>query len=96
MFNIEFKPKANTIYLSGKFDGSRVKVANETFDKITSSVTVDMENLDYISSAGIGILIQTYVRLKKSDQQIILTNLNNHIREVFKISKLDTVFDIGN
>ena len=96
MFKIDLNSKTNTISLSGKFDGSRVKVANEVFDQVNSSVTVDMKNLDYISSAGIGILIQTYVRLKKTDQKINLTNLNNHIREVFKISKLDTVFDLEN
>lgn len=95
MFEVDFKSETNVVFLSGKFDGSKVKVANEVFDKVNSNVTVDMKNLDYISSAGIGILIQTYVRLRKSNQQIILTNLNNHIKEVFKISKLDTIFDIG-
>ena len=94
MFNIEYNTDVNTIFLSGKFDGSQVNAANEVFNEINSTVTVDMKNLDYISSAGIGILTQTYVRLKKSNQKIILSNLNNHIREVFKISKLDTVFQI--
>ena len=94
MFNIEYLDNVKTIFLSGKFDGSRVNVANEVFNKINSTVTVDMKDLDYISSAGIGILTQTFVRLKKTNQEIILSNLNNHIREVFKISKLDTVFHI--
>ena len=94
MFNIEYLDNVNTIFLSGKFDGSRVNVANEVFNKVNSTVIVDMKDLDYISSAGIGILTQTYVKLKKTNQEIILTNLNNHIREVFKISKLDTVFHI--
>ena len=94
MFNIEYHKDVNTIFLSGKFDGSKVNAANEVFNEINSTVTVDMKNLDYISSAGIGILTQTYVRLKKTNQEIILSNLNNHIREVFKISKLDTVFQI--
>ena len=94
MFNIEYLDKVKTIFLSGKFDGSRVNIANEVFNRINSTVTVDMKDLDYISSAGIGILTQTFVRLKKTNQEIILSNLNNHIREVFKISKLDTVFHI--
>ena len=94
MFNIEYLDNVKTIFLSGKFDGSRVNIANEVFNRINSTVTVDMKDLDYISSAGIGILTQTFVRLKKTNQEIILSNLNNHIREVFKISKLDTVFHI--
>ena len=53
-----------------------------------------MSNLEYICSAGIGILVMTYSRLKEKGNNIYLANLNKDIKKVFKISLLDTVFEI--
>lgn len=94
MFDIKYDTKTQTISMSGQFEASKANECKEVFEKINNSVTVDMKNLDFICSAGIGILVMTYNRFKDTDNSIYLTNLNVHITKVFKACLLDTVFEI--
>ncbi len=51
-------------------------------------ILVNMQSLDYIDSAGISILINTakLLRIKKGD--IILCNVSQNIRNIFKVINL--------
>ena len=53
-----------------------------------------MSGLDFICSAGIGVMILAYRKLKEQGKDICLINLNEHIKKVFKVSLLDKVFNI--
>ena len=63
-------------------------------NKITDTIIVDMSGLKYICSTGIGILVKNLTRLKSEGHNLYLSNLNNHIDKLFRLSKLDTVFKI--
>jgi len=82
------------IVLTGRFDASRVAEADAVLDRVTTTSRVDMKNLDYISSLGLGILLKTQKRLKTSGNELILTNMNKLIRDVFRIARFDTIFRI--
>jgi anti-anti-sigma factor len=49
---------------------------------------VDMKNLEYIDSSGIGVIINTakLIRPKKGD--IVLINVSQSIRDIFKVINL--------
>jgi len=64
------------------------------FNLVEKSTEIDCSQLEYISSAGIGVLIATQKRLMQNNQQLILKNLNPHIVEIFKYAGLDAVFTI--
>ena len=49
----------NEICLTGRFDASQVDKAKTVFSTIDGSKTVDFNELDYISSAGLGVLLMT-------------------------------------
>lgn len=83
------------IALFGRFDASQIEKAAETLNSITENCVVDFKELEYISSAGLGILIKTYTRLKSEGKSIDLINMNKHITEVFKYAGLDKVFIIN-
>lgn len=82
------------ILLSGRFDAAQVEKAETVFNKITKSSIVNFEGLEYISSAGLGILLATQKRLSESGDSLKLMNLNKHIRDVFRYSGFDTIFEI--
>ncbi len=82
------------ICLTGRFDASQVDKAKSVFSTIDGSKTVDFNELDYISSAGLGVLLMTQKRLKDMGHQLILKNMNKHIREVFKYAGFDMIFQI--
>ena len=56
---------------------------------------VDFAKLDYISSAGLGILLAAQKRLSERGESLKLININSHIRDVFHFSGFDTIFDIA-
>ena len=93
MLDIQINEKGKVL-LSGRFDASQVNKAKPVFNDIRESKIIDFEKLDYISSAGLGILLTTQKRLKDSGHQLILKNMNKHIREVFKYAGFDRVFQI--
>ena len=57
-------------------------------------VVLDMSNVTYIDSAGLGILVATYVTSKTQGASIRLCALGNKFREVLQITRLLTVFDV--
>jgi anti-anti-sigma factor len=92
---LEIKIGENSeICLTGRFDASQVDKAKSVFSTIDGSKTVDFNELDYISSAGLGVLLMTQKRLKDMGHQLILKNMNKHIREVFKYAGFDMIFQI--
>ena len=79
---------------SGRLDAAQVEKANKVLQGITSSKTIDFRELEYISSAGLGILLSNQKRLKDAGFQLILKNLNKHIRDIFSFTGFDRIFTI--
>jgi len=93
MFNISLQNK-NEVLLSGRFDAAQSDKVKGIMDEISGDCVVNLRDLEYISSAGLGSLLNLYMRLKNSGHSVKLINMNKHVREVFKYSKLDDVFTI--
>ena len=92
MFDIT--KKDNSVILSGRFDAAQTNLAESLFSDINTSCTVDFADLEYISSAGLGVLIATYKRLNKAGFNMKLINMSNHIKDIFHYARLDKIFDI--
>ncbi len=82
------------IVLAGRFDASQVDVAQEVFDRVASTCRVNFQDLEYISSAGLGELLKTQKRLSETGQTLILTHITKFVRDVFRIARFDLVFKI--
>jgi len=93
MFNISLQ-NSNEVFLSGSFNASETDKANSVLNEIRNNCTIDFKDLVYISSAGLGAILNLHVRLKKDGLSIKMINMNKHIREVFKYSGLDKVLMI--
>ena len=57
-------------------------------------IEIDFANVNSINSSGLGILIACYKKVKSMDKELKLVNLNDKILNVFRITKLDTVFGL--
>ena len=82
------------LVLTGRFDASQAEKAKEVFLSLSEGRTVDFAKLDYISSAGLGVLLAAQKRLAESGHSLRLVNVNTHIRDVFHFSGFDQIFDI--
>ena len=63
-------------------------------DEIDGARTLDFGALEYISSAGLGVLLKTQKRLAASGAGLKIINVNNHIKDVFRYSGFNAIFDI--
>lgn len=93
MFDIKIAADGQ-ILLSGRLDASHSERAKQEFDKVTASAVVNFQDLEYISSAGLGVLFATQKRLKGAGQGLKLIKMNQHIRDVFRYARFDLVFEI--
>ena len=94
MFEITEGPNRE-LMLSGRFDASQTAKARNVFMSLSEGRIVDFAKLDYISSAGLGILLAAQKRLSERGQSLKLINVNSHIRDVFHFSGFDQIFDIA-
>jgi len=86
--------ESGTVGMSGRCHAGHTDVMREVLGQVSGSAVVDFAELDYISSAGLGVLLGAQKRLGAQGHALTLVNLNPHIREVFRIAGFDRVFDI--
>ncbi|MCU0412132.1 MAG: STAS domain-containing protein [Bacteroidetes bacterium] len=87
-------PRPDTVVISGRFDASQVDAVRLVLDQCAGTVTIDFGGLEYISSAGLGVLVATQRRLKEAGGEVILRNLSGYVRDIFKIARFDLIFTI--
>lgn len=94
MFNIHFNEDGH-VAVSGRLDAAQAVKAQEFLDGVVvDHCVIDMNALEYISSAGLGVLLRTHKRLMASGQGLRLVNVNSHINDIFTYSGFDRLFDI--
>jgi len=93
MFDVT-RPDAGHIVFQGRLDASQADKARKALDAVAESCIIDFDGLDYISSAGLGILLATQKRLSESGHALTITGMNRHIKDVFHIAGFDLVFTI--
>lgn len=79
-----------TFELKGRLDSN---TSNDFEERLLSSIQggeskiiLDFENLEYISSAGLRVLLKAARELKGGDGKLMLCSLKDYIREVFDLS----------
>ncbi len=93
MFEIDYGSDGEVL-CSGRLDAAQCAKAQSFMDAIADARTLDFARLEYISSAGLGILLKTQKRLAESGAALKIINVNNHIHDVFRYSGFDAIFDI--
>jgi anti-sigma B factor antagonist len=57
-------------------------------------IVLDMSNVTYIDSAGLGILVAAHVGAKNQGAALHLSNLGNKFHDVLQLTRLLTVFNV--
>ncbi len=84
--------------IDGRLDGANAQEfqgdltgAIEDSDR---AVILDFENLSYISSAGLRVILITAKALRRQDAELAVCSLSDPIREVFEISGFDQIIPV--
>ncbi len=86
--------EGNAVIVSGRLDASQAVRAGQVLDTVHGSAQIDMKGLDYISSAGIGVLVKTQLRLQAAGHQLKLVNVQPRVKAVFHYAGLEDFFGI--
>ncbi len=53
------------------------------------NMVVDFKDIDYISSAGLRVILKAFKALQREDGRIILCSMQKYVREIFKTTGID-------
>ena len=80
---------------AGRLDAAQAPAAQAFLDRTSGAVMLDCRALEYISSAGLGVLLKTHKRLLGSGGKLRLTGVGPHLKDIFTYSGFDQLFEIG-
>ena len=93
MLTIDFGPDGG-IFVVGRLDAAQAPSAQAFLDRMQGTVTLDCSRLEYISSAGLGVLLKTQKRLMGSAGKLRLSGVNRHLQDIFVYSGFDKILEI--
>lgn len=70
------------------------KSLNDMLDEMESNIKLNCENLFYIDSTGLGVIIGVLNRVKSKNHNISISNAQSNIDKLIKISGLDKVIEV--
>jgi len=55
---------------------------------------IDLSEVDYIDSTGLGIFVGFYKALEANDGYVKITGVNTRLKRLFKITGLDSIIEV--
>ncbi|MBN2746396.1 MAG: STAS domain-containing protein [Bacteroidales bacterium] len=96
--NFSLEDGYTLINLGGRLDTSNYEEASQQIDNQIDmgqrKLIINLEQLEYISSSGLRVLMSALKKVKALGGNLILCNVPEKIMEVFEISGFNTLFVI--
>lgn len=88
----------NVVKLSGRFDAQSAGQVDEGLQKAVADggnkLLIEMTGVEYISSAGLRVLLSTAKRINASAGKLALCGLQPYVLEVFDVAGFTSIFQI--
>ncbi len=81
---------------SGRITASSTEQLQTTIRSLIPSanrIVLDLSEVNYIDSSGLGALVSVYLSASKAHCELEMANPKQRIRDLFKLSRLSTVFE---
>ncbi|MDD5169648.1 MAG: STAS domain-containing protein [Syntrophales bacterium] len=95
---IRKEEKAVIVSVTGRMDAVAAPQFDEQLDTLMEEgqtrIIIDFKDLEYISSAGLQIILAAAKKMENVNGEIVLLHLNDAVKEVFEISGFDILFRI--
>jgi anti-anti-sigma factor len=92
-----YNEKELTLVIEGRVDTITSQNLHEEINNEIGnfdSLIMDFTDLEYISSAGLRVLIDTQKKLKAANIPFAIKNVNNAVGEIFRMSGFDKILKI--
>ncbi len=78
--------------------GNRQELKQKVLDELEKGgrkFLVDFTQTGYIDSSGLGVLVSLSKKIREQGGELRLANLNDDLKTLFELTKLDTLFQIA-
>jgi anti-sigma B factor antagonist len=78
--------------------GNRQELKQKVLDEMETGsrrFLVDFAGTGYIDSSGLGVLVSLSKKIREQGGELRLANLNEDLRTLFELTKLDSLFHIA-
>ena len=78
--------------------GNRQELKQKVLDELErgeKKFLIDFSQTGYIDSSGLGVLVSLSKKIREMGGELRLSSLNEDLRTLFELTKLDTLFQIA-
>jgi anti-sigma B factor antagonist len=78
--------------------GNRQELKQQVLEQLETGdrkFVIDFANTGYIDSSGLGVLVSLSKKIREQGGELRLSSLNEDLRTLFELTKLDTLFRIA-
>ncbi len=78
--------------------GNRQELKQKVLEELEGgekTFVIDFQNTGYIDSSGLGVLVSLSKKIREQGGELRLAGLNEDLRTLFELTKLDTLFKIA-
>lgn len=98
-FDNEIKSDVLILRLQGDLIGedggfSLLEVVNNTISENIVKCVIDISDLRYMNSSGIGVLITILTKFRNKDGELYLVNPSESVQKLLIITKLNAIFNV--
>lgn len=91
--------KADYLFIQGDLIGDEVgpklvEVVSDAIQDGAKIFVIDLSEVRYISSSGIGLLITMLTKMRNSGGEVYLTAPSDHVKKLLIITKLNNIFTV--
>ncbi|MGD2038763.1 MAG: STAS domain-containing protein [Desulfobacterales bacterium] len=88
----------NIFKLNGRLDSNTSqgfeKKIFQAIDDGSKNMVIDFKDLEYISSAGLRVILKATKALKREEGKMMLCDMQDYVKEVFEIAGFDSFLPI--
>ncbi len=88
-----------SITIKGRLDADSSleaeKVVEDALKGQTKRVLFDLASLEYLSSAGLRVLLGAAKEMRRKDGKLVLCSLNEFVKEIFEVSGFQSLIPIA-
>jgi anti-sigma B factor antagonist len=99
MMNVrQVNPATSIIDVQGEVSAFAEQVLMQAYTEASSPTTrtiiLNFENLEYMNSSGIGLVITLLIRMNRQKQRLLSYGLNEHYRHIFALTRISDAIQI--
>ena len=85
--------ETQVIEIHGEVTGFAEDALMDAYTEATNgqanNVILNFDELEYMNSSGIGLLVTLLIRAQRRNQQVMAVGLNEHYQQIFQLTRLD-------